>query len=211
VKLGLAMRRVARLGVLGRLRNGWRLRQWERSGRAGPPPHFVKLGVLRSYARRFDLQVLVETGTYLGDTVAALRDDFRSIITIELDAGLAQAAARRFQGDGRIKVLEGDSGILLPRVLERLQSPALFWLDAHYSGGVTAGSEANPILRELRCVMTSDLRGHVILIDDARLFDGTDGYPTLSHVRRLVSEYEAWEMSVAEDIIRIHAQSAITH
>jgi hypothetical protein len=206
VTLAVAVRRVARFGVLRRLRNRWRVYRWEQAGRQGPPPPPVKLAILREYRERFGLDTMVETGTYLGDTVAALRDDFRSIITIELDHALAAAATRRFRDDPRVEVLQGDSGLLLPRVLGRLQGPALFWLDAHYSGGVTAGAEANPIVRELRSVLIHDIPGHVILIDDARLFDGTDGYPALGEVVTVVREFGGWDMTVADDIIRVYTQ-----
>ena len=49
-----------------------KLRQGEKRGRLLPPPHFVKQKVLRDYASRYNLRVLVETGTYYGDMIDRL-------------------------------------------------------------------------------------------------------------------------------------------
>ena len=55
----------------------------------------------------------------------------------------------------------------------------LFWLDGHYSGEGTGGcDEVCPIIAELRLIAQSKRKDHCILIDDARLFIGEDGYPT---------------------------------
>ena len=86
-----------------------------------------------------------------------------------------------------------------------MSEPALFWLDGHYSGGATANSGKSPIMDEVATILESDLE-HVLLIDDIRLFDGTDGYPTLSELRELVmSSRPSWTFEVADDIARTHA------
>jgi len=86
-----------------------------------------------------------------------------------------------------------------------LDEPALFWLDAHYSQGVTAGaSEAAPILKELSCLAGRHRHKDVILIDDARLFGLKAGYPGLKVIRQFVSTH--WPqraVSVDNDVICI--------
>jgi hypothetical protein len=42
-------------------------------GKPVPPPHFVKQSVVRKYAKKFRIEVLVETGTYHGAMVEAMR------------------------------------------------------------------------------------------------------------------------------------------
>src|SRR5438876_3485789 len=111
------------------------LRQWEAGGQVDPPPAALKHRVIRNYAARFGIDVLVETGTFLGDTVYVLRKEFARIISIELDPQLATAAQRRFARNSNVTVLAGDSSCLLPDVLRNLDMPVLFWLDAHWSGG----------------------------------------------------------------------------
>jgi hypothetical protein len=47
------------------------------------------------------------------------------------------------------------------------------------------------------------VRGHVVLIDDARLFDGTAGYPALSELRSWIQrERPGSEVQIEDDIIR---------
>lgn len=89
--------------------------------------------------------------------------------------------------------------------MRSLQDRALFWLDGHYSGGHTArGKQDTPIRQELRIIFGHRIKGHVILIDDARLFVGADGYPTLDELRRIVQTARPeWGVAVTDDVIRI--------
>ncbi|WP_228056526.1 FkbM family methyltransferase [Microcoleus sp. LEGE 07076] len=58
----------------------------------------------------------------------------------------------------------------LKLVVPQLNEPALFWLDAHWMGGGTAGeNDECPLLEELEIINNSECE-HFILIDDARLF-----------------------------------------
>src|SRR5579859_5086884 len=112
---GLASFRLLRL--LADFRAEW---TWRRSDRLGPMPARMKRRVLRRYAREFRLHTLVETGTYLGDTVAALRRDFSHIYSIELSPELAERARKRFETTRNVTIVEGDSGIKLAEVLGHL-------------------------------------------------------------------------------------------
>lgn len=110
-------------------------------------------------------------------------------VSIELDETLCALARRRFRRHPDVEILWGDSGSLLANVVEQLTEPAVFWLDGHYSGGVTADSGGDaPILSELEAVLVSPV-AHLVLVDDARLFDGTNGYPTMDAVSSLVATH----------------------
>jgi hypothetical protein len=76
---------------------------------------------------------------------------------------------------------------VLPGVLQQLERPALFWLDGHYSGGITAQADRHtPIVQELIHIFSSASPGHVVLVDDARCFGTDPQYPTLPRLRELV-------------------------
>lgn len=188
------------------LRESYEVQRWKRRGRRGPLPARLKHEVLREYARAFGLRRLVESGTYHGDTVAALQNDFDGVISVELDDALYEAARRRFDGVDHLEILHGDSGHLMPEIVERLDAPTLFWLDGHYSAGVTArGVEETPILRELDAVLGPGRRGHVVLVDDARCFTGDGGWPSIDELRDRVGELDPeLEFDVVDDIIRIY-------
>lgn len=157
------------------------------AGRLDRAPHLLKRRLIANRARDFRPEVFVETGTLFGDMTYAQRNRFRRLYSIELDDTLFERATRRFRSCPHIRILHGDSGQKITEVLRELDQPCLFWLDAHYSGGVTAHGEAmTPIFDEIRHILAHPVRGHVIVIDDARLFNGTDGYPTFRALRDFV-------------------------
>jgi hypothetical protein len=102
-----------------------------------------------------------------------------------------------------VRVLEGDSADLLPGLLAGLREPALFWLDGHYSGGLTGrGPTDTPLMRELEAIRQCGIHGHVILIDDARCL-GTGDYPATIEVKRALLRIDPlYRVEVAEDIVR---------
>ena len=189
--------------AVGRRRDRALLSQWETSGR--PPPQVFKHQLIRDTAGHFGVRVLVETGTNYGHTVSAVLGTFHTIYSIELMDELWASARRRFARHPKVKLSHGDSARELPRILSELREPALFWLDAHYSGAGTARADIDtPIAQELLTISMHPIRNHVLLIDDAREFDGTDAYPTLDGCRRAAAEY--WPQhtfDVADDVIRI--------
>src|SRR5215210_5936597 len=84
-------------------------RAWEKQGRPSPPPHIVKEELIRDYAKTFNTDTLIETGTYLGDMVHAMKKSFTRILSFELDQNLATQAQNRFANDNHIQIIEGDS------------------------------------------------------------------------------------------------------
>ncbi len=181
-------------------------RAWEKQGRPSPPPHIVKEELIKDYAKTFKTNILVETGTYLGDMVYAMRKSFSKILSFELDQTLAEQARQRFANDSNITIIQGDSGRLLGDYLADIHEPCLFWLDGHYSGGITArGALETPIKSELNHILSHPVEGHVILIDDARCFTGENDYPTLQDLREFLNERKSeWQFSIDTDVIRIH-------
>ena len=156
---------------------------WEAAGKPVPPPAAVKHQVLREHAQRHGTRILVETGTYRGDTLYALWTEFDRVYSIELDETLHREAVARFADVPSIEIIRGDSGVELARLMSRIDQPALFWLDGHFSAGVTArGDKDTPIYEELACILDRPDPGHVILIDDARCFGTEPSYPELAEL-----------------------------
>ena len=185
------------------------IRTWRRAGSPIPPPPPVKHAVVREYQARFGPRVFVETGTFAGGMIDAVRSRFDRIVSIELDPGWHARALARFRDDARVTLLCGDSGVRLPEVLAGLTEPALFWLDAHYSGPATArGAVDTPIVRELEAIRAHGL-DHVVLIDDIRDFRGTDGYPTAEElIGWLRTHAPVSVVEVRDDILRWHPPAA---
>lgn len=201
------MERLQRSTVGSRLRR-WesklRAVRWARAGRPEPAPPHIKQQIVATLVRAHRPRVFVETGTYRGDTLAVVAPLVERAVSIELDATLAGLARRRFGSMPSVEILEGDSADVLPTVVASLDAPALFWLDGHFSGGPTADSHV-PVLAEIDAVLSSPL-DHVILIDDIRLFDGSNGYPTVETLRAsILAHRPSWIFEVADDIARAYA------
>lgn len=161
------------------------------AGRLDRAPHLLKRRLIANRARDFRPEVFVETGTLFGDMTYAQRNNFRQLFSIELDDYLFKRASRRFRRFPHISILHGDSGQKIAEVLQNLDRPCLFWLDAHYSGGITAhGEEMTPVFAEIRHILSHPVKSHVIVIDDARLFNGADGYPTFRALRDFVDSID---------------------
>lgn len=194
---------------VGRARDRWRDRrawqQWIEAGRPRPIPQACKRVLINEIGQRYALRVLVETGTNFGHTVSSAIGTFETIYSIELDEALWMHASRRFAHRADVRLRRGDSARELQGILAELREPALFWLDAHYSGDGTArGDQDSPIMQELASIAAHQIREHAILIDDARLFVGRDGYPTIEDCRAAVSRW--WPThgyDVHDDVIRV--------
>ena len=185
------------------------VRVWESRGCPVPVPHLIKQGTLLEYAKEYSLNVLVETGTYYGAMVEAMKNSFDQVYSIELDPYLYERARKRFRSAKNVRIVHGDSGTVLKTVVEGLNSSALFWLDAHYSVGVTArGDKDSPILEELDIILSTRFDGNVIIVDDAHAFGDDPAYPTLQELQQfLVARGKNnVELIVKRDSIRITPQ-----
>jgi len=167
------------------------------------PPQSVKLAVLRNNIPVPHPRVFIETGTYHGDTVAAVMDMYPSVISIEVDDALYQKACFRFSADKNVRIVHGDCARVMPEILAELRQPAVFWLDGHYSGGETGKGEVeDPILISLNQIAAHSVEGHVLFIDDARTFDGREGRPDISDVLNCLKKINSrYIIRVQSDII----------
>ncbi len=127
------------------------------------------------------LPVFVETATGVGDVAYAAGDAFDTVITMEADQALYEAAHERLSGRKGILPLRGDGPAMLPNLLPRLAAPAVFWLSAPLPPG-----EAVP--RELAAIL-ADPRGHVVCLPgltapDAALAEALEAAPARDAVAR---------------------------
>lgn len=179
--------------------------EWKRNGRPNPPPHIIKQQTLKYIAEKFGLDVLVETGTFYGEMVEAMRSNFKKIYSIELSKDLYNNAKKRFQYAGNVELIHGDSGVELGDLIDKLDEPALFWLDGHYSEGITAkGDKETPIYQELGHIFNSNIKEHVIIIDDSRCFGTYTDYPTIEEITKYIKLKKPDSIiNIKEDSIRI--------
>ena len=133
-----------------------------------------KHALLIELGERFNLQILVETGTCYGGTINAVKHCFSEIHSIEIQKSIYDSVVRRFAEDRHVKLYHGSSRRILRGVLSNVPSgPLLFWLDAHITGGTTE-NDGDQINEELK-IITEERPDSLIVIDDVKP-DRCNGY-----------------------------------
>ena len=110
---------------------------------------------------------------------------------------------KKFRKNKNVKVILGNSYKRLQEILPKIDEPSIFWLDAHYSGGITSKSdEWTPIKKELRVILKFWEKNSVVLIDDARLFCGKRGYPDIQWIKSIFKDKKV-NIKIKNDVIII--------
>jgi hypothetical protein len=126
----------------------------------------------------------IETGTYKGHSARRLAQHFERCDTIERDEILAKRAIDSLVELQNLKVHQGHTVDVLQHVIPAQEINVLFWLDAHYSAGITSGiDDPCPLDREVQIILRSrQAHNTIILIDDCRGLTGIGGWPTLGEI-----------------------------
>lgn len=110
-------------------------------------------------------KIFIETGTYLGRTVIEVSKYFDMVHTIELKQDVFDASCNNIKKTDltNIKLHCGDSREILPKILETITRPCVFWLDAHYH------QPTAPLMKDLETIHNNIYQENaIILIDDIR-------------------------------------------
>ncbi len=179
-------------------------RKWLQDGSPLPVSNLSKHNLLLRYQKESKISYLLETGTYFGDTLYALYPAFAELHSVELSSLFYKKALKRFKHLPKVTLHHGDSGKVLHELVPTLKGPAIFWLDGHYSGGLTAkGEKECPVFQELDAIFRSPFL-HLIFIDDARLFTGTGDYPTVDELQHFIAQYKpGYKLENKNDCIRV--------
>ena len=168
-------------------------------------PYFPKETAIK-LAKIAQANTFIETGTYYGGTAKWAADEFREIHTIELSEKIYNMVKDELSTKGNITLYLGDSRNQLPNILKNKSENIFFWLDGHYSGGITAGKEYPcPLINELEIILKRD-NDDIILIDDARLYTGNEfGWPSIVEISKKVEQLSPKKrfMEICDDHIFI--------
>jgi hypothetical protein len=173
---------------LDRIRQVIRLRKWFFSGFSSPAPNYVKWKVLNRWGGK---NTWIETGTYLGETTSFLAKFANTIYSLEPEKSLFYNASKYFETKKNVKIIWGSSEEILPNLVKSLSDQEIddvsFWLDGHYSAGITfLGERETPIVFELNLIskFLNKFSKVTIFVDDVRQFSKSDDdknqYPSLS-------------------------------
>jgi len=163
------------------------LLEWRRAAYETPSPPAVKRAVLLRQGVHGG--AWVETGTYLGETTECLAKRSPMVYSIEPEPALYARAVERFQNAKNVKIIQGTSEEVMPELVAGLTGDVSFWLDGHYSAGITfKGSSDTPIKQELEVIarVLPRLGRVAVLIDDMRCFEpsapGFSQYPPRAYL-----------------------------
>ena len=197
------------LELLTHIRNCREIRKWGIRQYAPPSPEFIKQQVL--LRNGIPNSIWIETGTYLGRMTKFIASYARHVYTIEPDISLCTTSTRLLGHLQNVNVWNGSSEEILPELLPKLKGDISFWLDGHYSAGVTyKGPKDTPILDELNCISLN--RGKFdrlcVLIDDVRCFDPLlKDYSTYPSIDSLIkwADQEKMRWHIEHDIFVAHS------
>lgn len=148
-----------------------------------------KYAKLVDIAKKYDIKIIVETGTYLGGMIHTNMNYFDELYSIELSKYLYENAVLMFENINKVHLYHGDSTDILPKILPEINSRAIFWLDGHYSEGITVkGKKETPIIEELTEIFKRSFQD-IIVIDDARCFNGTHDYPSKEELYYFINSH----------------------
>jgi hypothetical protein len=145
----------------------------------GKLSHFDLNGYIHSYG----LNHMIETGTYLGDSVAhAIQFNFEKIYSIELVEDFYEKSSNRFKYNEKVIILNNTSKDGLVKILTNYDvKNCLFWLDAHlpnfykseYSSDYKKDKDLLiPLEDELRTIIKNkNIMNDVFIIDDLRIYE----------------------------------------
>ena len=159
------------------------MQQWRARGYLENAPQLVKQNLFVKYG--VPQAQWVETGTFLGENTDFLSNSYSFVHSIEPEKELYKNAMKKFLNQN-VELFNGVSEDVMPSLLLRLKGDINFWLDGHYSAGVTfKGNKDCPVEEELIAIKNNLLNFTKvsILIDDVRLFLPTNttysDYPSI--------------------------------
>jgi len=142
----------------------------------------------------FHSHYFVETGTGSGATLEIVSQYFRQCFSCDINQKAIDAAIAKNLPNVDIRL--SDSLQFLAQILPGLEDPIVYWLDAHWCGGICNCKEC-PLLAELSII--GSLRGKdVIFIDDVNFFlapppkpHKTSEWPTIYDIISAISSWGA--------------------
>ena len=147
-----------------------------------PPPDWLKHKVILENS--FSNSTFIETGTFRGSTLLAVRNKFKKIYSFEPSKKFYTFSKIKLKKFTNIKILNKTSEDGLSILLKKIQGNVIFWLDGHYSGGETfQGESKTPIKYELDTIskFIKNFKNLIIMVDDYRLF-GVKPYPSKKYL-----------------------------
>lgn len=135
----------------------------------------------------------IETGSYIGIGIElALQSGFEKVYSIELFDEFYDLCVNKFKDNPKVEVIHGDSFYELEKLLNSNPSiPFTYWLDGHFSGeGTGCGVMETPLMKELEVILSRNVDGELIYIDDMRMYKDFNEDVNISKIKELLKTYK---------------------
>jgi len=135
----------------------------------------------------------IETGSHTGIGIQlALMSGFSKIYSIELVDNYFNECVEKFKNNSNVYLILGDSYFKLKELLDNNPNiPFTYWLDGHYSGGDTGfGVEESPLMKELETILSREVKGELIYVDDMRLYREFNESLNFPNMVKLIKRYQ---------------------
>lgn len=167
----------------------------------------IPKAIVKRLVERVDVPILVETGTYKGETAFWAASVFNEVHTIELIEEISKSTQNDPSCPKNVNFYIGDSANVLQEVLKKVNQRALFWLDGHWSPFVHEVERQCPLLEELQAI--SKKQDSIIFIDDATAFYGpmppphkAEQWPSLEKIFVTIKElFPSHRFTIMDDVI----------
>ena len=112
----------------------------------------------------------IESGTYYGDTIFNMESYFDKLVTIDIKKEFYDICRNKNKGN-KIDFHLGDSSDVFKKILPKIKTKSILFLDGHWSAENTGrGNKDCPLYEELNEINNLLQTEAILIIDDYRLF-----------------------------------------
>jgi len=148
----------------------------------------------------FEVESMIETGTFQGVSTKYFAKYFDEVHSVELGQDLFDKAKTTLKPYPNIFLYQGNTVDRLSEMMDHCSGRIGFFLDAHYSGGITArGPSDQPIADELRVIFSKGHNDCVITMDDIRDFNLVNLNNTIKDLNPNFSFFVLGDIGIAFD------------
>jgi hypothetical protein len=161
--------------------------------------------------KMYESDYYIETGTGGGGSLKkAILCNYKKYFSVEPYTPMYEKAAARFTNQiagGQLKLYNNKSEIVLPEIMDQVNSKATFFLDAHQNAPhdrILAGS--NPILEELKIIAKHHIKNHTIICDDSEhfIYMGTNLKEVTEHLLNINPNYTINDIKYRNGVLVAH-------
>ena len=150
-------------------------------------------------------KIFIETGTAYGQTLQQIQPYFEKIFTVEISTKLYEWLSPQVGNWTNVERVLGDSLIEIPKFLETLskKDKVFFWLDAHWSQGLSDKNHLDVPLIEECVIIDEQYKADVglVVIDDVRMFETNTNEDWSSiNIDTIKESFNNFEILISEEI-----------